>query len=405
MNLPYFISKRISGKEADGFSGTIHKIAVASISIGLAIMIISFLILRGFQEKIQEKIVSFDGHLQVTKFTLSNSYEEEPISTSIPLLHDYSKYPYIAHVQEYASKAGLLKANEEVMGVVLKGVSGTFNLQDFQSHITEGRFPRLDLDTIANEIMISRKIADKLSLSVGDNTLLYFIQNPPRVRRLDICGIYETGMEDFDDKLIMGDLRLIQRINNWPDTLAGGIEIFLKEFDNLDRSQAELEDVVGYELYIEKVTDKYAEIFDWLALLNRNVVIFLSLTLFVACFNMVSILLILMMERTQMIGVLKATGAANTTIRKIFIYNGMLLIGKGLLLGNLIGLLFGFLQGRYQFLKLDPNNYYMEFVPISWNWTIIIILNLLTFTIVSLSLYIPTTIISRIPPIKAIRFD
>jgi lipoprotein-releasing system permease protein len=405
LNLPYFISKRISGKEADGFSGTIHKIAVASISIGLAIMIISFLILKGFQEKIQEKIVSFDGHLQVTKFTLSNSYEEEPISTSIPLLHDYSEYPYIAHVQEYASKAGLLKANEEVMGVVLKGVSESFNLADFQPHIMEGRFPRMDMDTIANEIMISRRIADKLSLSVGDNTLLYFIQNPPRVRRLNICGIYETGMEDFDDKLIMGDLRLIQRINNWPDTLVGGVEIFLKDFNRIEKSKEELEDVVGYELYIEKVTDKYAEIFDWLALLNRNVVIFLSLTLFVACFNMVSILLILMMERTQMIGVLKATGAANTTIRKIFIYNGILLIAKGLLIGNLIGLLFGFLQGRYQFLKLDANNYYMEFVPISWNWVIIVILNLLTFSIVSLSLYIPTTIIARIPPIKAIRFD
>ena len=405
MNLSYFISKRISGKEADGFSGTIHKIAVASISIGLAIMIISFLILRGFQEKIQEKIVSFDGHLQVTKFTLSNSYEEEPISTSLPLMHDYSEYPYISHVQEYASKAGLLKANEEVMGVVLKGVTNSFNLRDFQTNIKNGRFPKLDSDTIANEILISRKIADKLGLNIGDNALLYFIQNPPRVRKLDICGIYETGMEDFDDKLIMGDLRLVQRINNWPDTLVGGVEIFLKDFKRLEKSREELEDVVGYELYIEMVTDKYAEIFDWLSLLNRNVVIFLSLTLFVACFNMVSILLILIMERTQMIGVLKATGAANRTIRKIFIYNGIWLISKGLIFGNIIGLLFGLLQWKYQLLRLDANNYYMEFVPISWNWTIIITLNLLTFAIVSLSLYIPTTIISRIAPIKAIRFD
>ena len=405
MNLSYFISKRISGKETNTFSGTIHKIAVASIGIGLAIMIISFLILKGFQLKIQEKIISFGGHLQVTKFTLSQSYEEDPISKNLALFHDYSQYNYIDHIQEYANKAGLLKANEEVMGIVLKGVSNTFDLSKFEQNITDGEFPELNDESTSNETMISQNIANKLNLEVGDDALIYFIQNPPRVRKLKISGLYETGMEDFDEKIILGDIRLVQRINNWPDSLVGGFEIFLNDFDEADYYQSKLEDVVGYELYIEKISDKFAEIFDWLLLLNRNVVIFLSLTLFVACFNMVSILLILIMERTQMIGVFKALGAANKIIRRIFVYNGMQLIIKGLLLGNFIGITFGVLQSKFHFLSLDPKNYYMEFVPISWNWGIIVLLNMLTFIMVSLVLTVPTMIISRISPIKSIRFD
>ena len=383
----------------------IHKIAIASIGIGLGIMIISFLILKGFQLKIQEKIISFGGHLQVTKFTLSRSYEEDPISKNLALYNDYSDYEYINHIQEFANKAGLLKANEEVMGVVLKGVSSSFDLSKFSQNIVDGKFPDLTQGKTVNEIMVSQNIADKLNLEIGDDARLYFIQNPPRVRKLTISGIYETGMEDFDEKIILGDIRLVQSINNWPDSLVGGFEIFLNDFNKADYYQDELEDIVGYENYIEKISDKFAEIFDWLSLLNRNVVIFLSLTLFVACFNMVSILLILIMERTQMIGVFKALGAANKLIRRIFIYNGMRLIAKGILLGNIIGIGFGMLQDKFHFLTLDPKSYYMEFVPIEWNWGIIILLNILTFIMVSLVLTIPTMIISTISPIKSIRFD
>ena len=405
LNLSYFIAKRISNRGADSFSGTIHRIAIASIGIGLATMIVSFLILKGFQNTIMDKIVSFGGHLQITKFTLSRSYEEEPISKNLPLFQDYSKFGFVEHMQEFANKPGLLKANEEVMGVVLKGVGPSFDLKRFEANMVAGKFPDLHGEKAGTDILVSRNIADKLNLDVGQNALLYFIQQPPRVRKMTVSGIYETGMEDFDEKLILGDIRLVQRINNWPDSLVGGFEVFLHDFKNIDKYKNILEDEVGYELYLEKISDKYAEIFDWLALLNRNVVIFLSLTLFVACFNMVSILLILIMERTQMIGVLKAFGASNRLIRKIFIFNGMRLIAKGLLIGNLIGITFGVLQDKYQFLTLDPKNYYMEYVPISWNWGIILFLNAMTFVLVSLTLLIPTMVISHISPIKSIRFD
>jgi lipoprotein-releasing system permease protein len=405
LNLSYFISKRISGNGGNSFSGTIHKIAIASIGIGLAIMIISFLILKGFQLKIQEKLFSFGGHFQVTKFTLSRSYEEDPISKELPLFQDYSQFDFIDHMQEYANKAGLLKANEEVMGIVLKGVSDNFDLSKFEQNISKGNFPDLSTEDYSLDIMISQNIADKLQLDVGDEPLLYFIQNPPRVRKMKISGIYETRMEDFDEKIIMGDLRLVQLINSWPDSLVGGFEVFLKDYAKIDAYYPILEEEVGYELYVEKISDKYVEIFDWLSLLNRNVVIFLSLTLFVACFNMISILIILIMERTHMIGVLKSFGSPGKLIRRIFVFNGMRLIAKGMLLGNLIGILFGYLQSKYQFLTLDAQSYYMEFVPISWNWPIIIFLNVLTFAVVSLTLSIPTMIINRITPIKSIRFD
>jgi lipoprotein-releasing system permease protein len=405
LNLSYFISKRISSRDGDSFSGTIHTIAVASIGIGLAIMVITILILKGFQLKIQEKIYSFDGHLQVTKFTLSRSYEEDPISRDLPLFQHYSDLDYIDHVQEYANKAGLLKANEEVMGVVLKGVSESFRQSPFSQNIVRGRLPEFNQSSSSTELMISKSIADKLMLDIGDEPLLYFMQNPPRVRKMTITGIYESGMSDFDEQLVLGDLRLVQRINNWSDSLVGGYEIFLKNPRKMDIYHDELEDLVGYELYVQKINDKFAEIFDWLSLLNKNVAIFLSLTLFVACFNMISILLILIMERTHMIGVLKSFGSPGKLIRRIFVYNGMRLILKGMLLGNLIGVLFGLVQGKYQVLPLDAKNYYMDFVPISWDWFLLITLNIFTFAVVSLTLSIPTMIINRITPIKSIRFD
>lgn len=405
LNLSYFISKRISVKDKNSFSGTIHNIAIASIAIGLAIMIVSFLILKGFQHNIEEKIISFGGHMQVTKFTLSQSYEEDPVSKNIPLLHDASRFPYIKHIQEYANKVGMLKANNEVMGIVLKGVSNTFDTVNFLPNVIKGNYPDLSTQKISNEVMISQNVADKLNLEVGSKPLLYFIQNPPRVRKVSVSGIYETGMEDFDEKIILGDIRLVQRINNWPDSLVGGLEVFVDNFDHIDQYAEDMDGEVGYDLYIEKISDRYAEIFDWLSLLNRNVVIFLTLTLFVACFNMISILLILIMERTHMIGVFKALGAMNRMIRRIFVFSGMRLIAMGLIIGDIIGIAFGFVQSKFQLIPLDPKNYYMDAVPIEWNWQLIILLNVLTFVLVSLVLVVPTMIISRISPIRSIRFD
>lgn len=405
MNLSYFISKRIQQTSSDSFSSAVYKIAVASIAIGVAIMLVSYLILGGFQQTIKEKIFSFAAHIQVTKYTFGNSYQEDPISIDTEIYKNYKDIDFIDHVQAFSHKGGLLKTDTEVQGVVFKGIGSSFDTSRFGSNMLEGRFIHFGDSSYSSEVLLSKKIADKLALSLGDDVLMYFIQNPPRFRKLTIAGMYDTGLEDFDDKVIIGDIALIQRLNNWPDSLVGGYEIFVKDYSKIDRDTEKLQEITPYDQYVEKTSDKYLQIFDWLSLLNRNVVIFLSLILFVACFNMVSILLILIMERTQMIGILKALGATNRQIRNVFIYNGILMMVKGLAIGNLIGLGFGFIQEKFKLIPLDPENYYMSFVPIAWDWPVIILLNILTFVVVSLVLLIPTVIISRVNPIKAIHFD
>lgn len=405
MNLSYFIAKRISFKRTGGFTGTIHRIAVASVAIGIAVSLVSFMILGGFQDKISEKVFSFTGHYQVQKFVSGNAFEESPTSTNSDFYKDYPKNQLISHVQVYAHKPGLLKGDEEVEGVLMKGIGPDFDTLDFQNSIIKGRFIQFSDSGASNEILVSRKIADKLKLEVGEKITMYFVQEPPRFRRFEIVGLYETFLENFDDKIIIGDIQTIRNLNGWSDDQVGGFEIFVHDNKKLDEMAEPIYNSLDFDLKLIKVTDKYIEIFDWLILLNNNVYIFLGLILFVAAFNMVSILFILIMERTQMIGILKALGSTNKQIRKIFVWNGVRIISRGLLIGNAIAIGFGLLQDKFRFVALDPESYYMTFVPISWNWPVFFILNAAVLLVTTLVLFIPAMLISNIQPIKAIRFD
>lgn len=448
MNLSYFISKRITEARQSGFSATIHLIAIASIAIGLFAAILSFLIMKGFQETVKNKIYGFSGHLLVTKFSMNNSPEERPMNYHIDIYRNQKAYPFIKHVQEFAHKAGLVKTESEVLGVVVKGIGKSFNVKEFLPNMVEGKFIDLPDSGYANQVVISKTISDKIQAKVGDAITVHFFQNPPRSRRLKVTGIYETNLSEyFDSKVIITDIRLIQRLNDWSDSLAGGLEVVLnfdhfksgelrikqasenrEEIDDegnvvdrksflgsmmsfdyddavVDESIERIGESMDYDLNIEKVSDKYLQVFEWLQLLSRQVNILLGVILSVICLNMVSIVFLLVMERTQMIGLLKALGAGNKTVRQVFIYNGVLLIGKGLLIGNIIGIGLCFFQDRFKIIKLNPHDYYMSFVPISWHWEIVILLNILTFFVVTLVLLLPTMVISRISPIKAIRFD
>ena len=405
MNLSYFIAKRISFKRTGGFTGTIHRIAVASVAIGIAVSLVSFMILGGFQDKISEKVFSFTGHYQVQKFVSGNAFEESPTSTNSDFYKDYPKNQLISHVQVYAHKPGLLKGDEEVEGVLMKGIGPDFDTLDFQNSIIKGRFIQFSDSGASNEILVSRKIANKLKLEVGEKITMYFVQEPPRFRRFEIVGLYETFLENFDDKIIIGDIQTIRNLNGWSDDQVGGFEIFVHDNKKLDEMAEPIYNSLDFDLKLIKVTDKYIEIFDWLILLNNNVYIFLGLILFVAAFNMVSILFILIMERTQMIGILKALGSTNKQIRKIFVWNGVRIISRGLLIGNAIAIGFGLLQDKFRLVALDPESYYMTFVPISWNWPVFFILNAAVLLVTTLVLFIPAMLISNIQPIKAIRFD
>ncbi|MEQ6165837.1 ABC transporter permease [Ekhidna sp. MALMAid0563] len=405
MNLPFFISKRISKEETGSFSSIINRIAVISIGLGLAVLILAFMVLYGFKKEIKDKIYSFSGHLIISKYTLSTSFEEGSITVDDSLIRQLKNYPLTARIQPYAMKAALLKTDEEVQGVIVKGVDESFDTLGFSKHMVEGRFPDLSADEYSTEVALSKRVSNYLELDVGDEVLIYFVQNPPRFRRLQVTGLYETGLEEFDEKIILGDLDLVRRINNWPDSLAGGVEVFLSDTDQLDKAENDLFNSLDIDLYVDKVTDRYVQIFDWLNLLNRNVVILLTIILIVSGTSIISILLILIMERTQMIGVLKSLGAPNKLIRRVFVFNGLQLIVRGLFWGNVIGLSLGLIQYYFNIIPLDAANYYMSHVPIEIDIPTIIGLNLLVLTLIGLTLLIPVAIVSRVSPVKAIRFD
>jgi lipoprotein-releasing system permease protein len=450
LNLSYFISKKIISSRSQGFASTIHTIAMFSIGLGLASVIVSFLIMKGFQETVKEKMYTFSGHMIITKFSMNNSLEEFPMSYNIEIYNEQKKFPFIQHVQEYAHKPGLIKTDDEVVGVYIKGVGKSFDQKTFQQNMLEGEFIHFPDSGYSSEVVLSRTIANTLNSHVGDEIMVHFFQNPPRVRKLKVVGIYETNLaEYYDSKIILGDIRLIQRLNDWTDSIAGGLEVsvnrdayrrsdLMKEHIEFVLSSEELSDAgffkraaamlgawwsfdqdkagiekarqeIGmlndYDQNLELIEEKYLQVFEWLNLISRQVNILLGVILAVVSVNMISIVLILVMERTQMIGMLKALGARDGLVRSIFIYNGVHLILRGLLVGNIIGLGLCFIQDKFKIIKLNPRDYYMSFVPISWHWDVVLILNVMTLFVVTIILLLPTMAISKISPIKAIRFD
>jgi len=407
LNLSYFISKKI--RNAPGsFASAVHRIAVASIGLGLAAAIVSFLIMKGFQENVQNKVFNFSAHLNINRLTPNNSVEEPAFNFNIDLVSNPKDYPFVDHVQEYAHKAGLVKTENEVLGVLLKGIGKSFDQNRFRESMIDGKFIVFRDSGYSNDIVVSKTISNKLQVKTGDELIVHFFQDPPRFRRLKISGIYETNLSDyFDSKIILCDLGLVQRLNNWPDSVAGGLQVFLKD-PSPEQIQAAfnvLVDDVPFDLYVEKTSDRYIQVFEWLNLITRQVNILLIIILAVVCVNMISVVLILVMERTSMIGLLKALGSRNNLIRKIFIYQGINLILIGLFAGNLIGLGLCYLQDNLKLVTLDASNYYMSYVPVSWHWEIILSLNFLVFAVVWLVLLIPVRAVSRISPIQAIRFD
>jgi len=406
LNLSYFISKRISRGYQEGFSSTIHKIAIVSIAIGLAASIVSFLIMKGFQETVKDKIYSFSGHILITKFSMNNSMEEQPMDYKIDLYKEQKKYPFIRHIQEFAKKVGVVKTDAEALGVLIKGVGKSFDLESFGDNMVDGQFIQFKDSGYSNQVVLSKTIANQLSKDVGDEIIVHFFLNPPRFRRLTVVGIYETNLSEyFDTRVIISDIGMIQRLNDWPDSVAGGLEVFVNDPEQIDNAGIAIGEMMDFDLNIERVSDRFIQVFEWLELLSRQVNILLGIILTVVCVNMISIVLIIVMERTQMIGMLKALGASNGFIRSVFIYNGLNLILKGLLLGNILGLGLCFIQYKFKLIELNPRDYYMSFVPISWHWEIVLLLNLITLSLVTLILLLPTMAISRITPIKAIRFD
>jgi len=414
MNLPYFIAQRlIRGRtEGNSFSRPINVIAVIGIAIGLSVMILAVSILTGFKKQIREKVVGFGANIQIVNFDSNLSFETAPVSQDQDFVQKISQIPGVSHIQVYATKPGIIKTRDEIQGVVLKGIGSDYDWSYFKSCMVEGSVFTVTDTARTNNVIISRKIADMLKLKLGDTFAMHFVQEPPRMRNFTICGIYETSLEEFDKMYIFCDIGQIKRLNGWKNNQVSGFEVFIRDFDKLDEMTVDVRDAVGFKVAEEderfKVTNirtQYPQIFDWLNFQDVNVIIIIVLMLVVAGFNMISGLLILILEKTNMIGVMKAVGSDDRTIRRIFLYQAAWLIGKGLLWGNLIGIGLALLQLKTGLITLDPTSYYIKNVPVNLQLTHIILLNIGTMAAILFMLLVPSKLISNITPVKAIRYD
>jgi lipoprotein-releasing system permease protein len=375
-------------------------------------MILSVAVASGFKTEISNKIIGFGSHIQILNYDSNLSFETNPINKEQAFYSDIKDLMGIQNIQEFAIKGGLIKTQEDFQGVVLKGIGSDFDWSFFDQNIVEGKSFRVSDSARTNDILISRYVADLLKLKLGDKVISYFIQEPMRMRSFTISGIYETSLAEFDERFALVDIKHIQKLNNWDENQISGFEILLSDFSKLDKMTEDIRDIVGFrfnpdgsKLKVVSIKEKYYQMFDWLKLTDTNVWVILILMISVAGFNMISGLLILILERTNMIGILKALGTKNWSIRKIFLYQSGFIISKGLLWGNIIGLSICFLQAKFQIIKLDAASYYLTAVPINLKLWFVLALNAGTLIITVLMLLVPSYIISRLSPEKTIKFN
>jgi lipoprotein-releasing system permease protein len=406
LNLELFIARHITGKDKENFAGPIVRLAIIAIALGISVMIIAEAVLSGFQLQIRNKVIGFGAHIQVDNFDENSSFEAKPVSMNQPFYPSIEKTGGIRHIQVFAYKVGILKTEDQIQGVVLKGVGRDFDWGFFKQHLLAGEPLQLTDTGISNDILISKYMASRLMLKTGDDIRMYFIsadQSQPRGRKFRVRGIYETGLEEFDKVYILGDIRHIQKLNNWTPDQVSGFEIFINDFNKIDQLGQYVYKEIGYQLNARTIQQIYPQIFDWLRLMDMNVIIILILMVLVAGITMISTLLILILDRTNMIGILKALGMRNWDIRRIFLYNSMYIIIRGLIWGNAIGLLVCIVQQYFKIVPLDQESYYISYVPANITLIPLLLINAGSFAICMLMLLVPSYIIARISPIKAIR--
>ena len=414
MSLPLFLARRIyrdrdAGKQV---SRPAVLIALIGVAIGLAVMIITVSVIVGFKSEVRGKVIGFGSDIQITNSDAARSYETRPVVVNDSVISILSEYPEIKHVQRYSTKPGMVKTAEDFQGMVLKGVGPEFDSAFFREHLVEGELPQFSDTASSNRVVISKALATKLRLKLGDKIDTYYIQDDIRARRLTIAGIYQTNFSEYDNLFLLTDLNLVNRLNGWQPEQVTGVELQVKDYDKLEDITYEIatdidnrQDELGGVYYVRNIEQLNPQIFAWLDLLDLNVWVILILMIGVAGFTMISGLLIIIIERTNMIGILKALGANNFTIRRTFLWFAVFLIGKGMLWGNAIGLAFCILQSQFGLFKLDPETYYVDTVPVSFNVLLFILINLGTLFASVLMLIGPSFLITKINPASSMRYE
>lgn len=411
MNYELFIAKRIiaAKKYKSSISSPIIKIAIIAIALGLIIMMIAIATGIGLQEKIREKIAGFNGHIQITNFDNNNSeITLVPVSKNQDFYPEFKSVSNIQNVQVFATKAGIIRTETDFEGIILKGVANDYDWTFFKEYLVDGTLPNY-VNSVSNDVLISKEIADRMKLKLGDEFNILFVKNDPTkapwIRVVKIIGIYSSGFQEFDGSFVIGDIRHIQKMNRWEDDQVGGFEVLINDFNEITLKSNEVYMQTGSTLNSQSIVEKYPAIFEWISLFDNNIYLIIAIMILVAGINMITALLVLILERTQMIGILKALGSSNVSIRKVFLYNAAYLILKGLFWGNLIGLSILFIQKYFGVITLNPETYYVSEAPIYLNFGYILLLNVGTLVLCLVMLIIPTVIISKISPVKSIKFE
>lgn len=405
MNFPYFLAKRIAVSGKRTFSKLIVRVAIGAIALGVAAMLLSIAVLKGFKGEVTAKQRGFFGDIALTKYDLNISYESSPFQLRPEKIVELGELEGVSAIQHYATMAGIINVNEEVEGVLLKGIDETYDQRFLADILVDGEpIDFSDITKAEGQVLISRYVADRLQLQVGDGFIMYFVQDPIRRRKFQIAGIYSTGVEELDGVYVVGALSLVRRLQGWNEDEVGGYEITVADFNKLLSVTGQIQELLPIDVDAIHVRDQLPEIFQWLDLLDVNTLVILVLMMVVAVVNMVSALLIIILERTSMIGILKALGYTNGGIRKVFLYNAAYLVGFGLLLGNILGLGLYVFQYHTRYFKLDEASYYVSYIPVNINAIEILILNVGVAVVALFVLLIPSYLISKLSPIKAIQF-
>lgn len=411
MNLEYFIAKRLVGykNHKSSISKPIIKIAIAAIAIGMIMMIISVATGIGLQKKIREKVSAFNGHIIISNYDDNQSNVSTiPISTVQSFYPNFNIVDGVSHIQAVASKAGIIRTEKAFEGIIFKGVGKDFDWNNLKEYLIDGKLPDLS-NELNTQVVISEFLANRLNLKIGDTFNTFFMKEGenkiPNLRVFEITGIYNSGFQEFDQMYVIGDIRHIQKMNKWQENQVGVFEVFLEDFNMIETKGTEIYEHTGSTLNTVTIIEKFSNIFEWLKLFDFNIITIIIIMIVVATINMAVALLVLILERTQMIGILKSLGANNWTIRKIFLYNAFHIIIRGLLWGNCIGIGLILIQYYFEVIHLNPENYYVSVAPVYINWGYILLLNIGTVLISLLVLIVPSYIVTKISPVKAIKFQ
>ena len=411
MNYELFLARRFrtTKKDKSSISSPIIKIAITAISLGMVMMLVTVATGIGLKHKIREKLSLFNGHVSIVNYDNNTSETSQlPISKQQDFYPDFTNVTGVKKVQAYATKAGLIRTKRDFEGIVLKGVDHEYDWSKLEEYIVAGQLPKIDSITRTSEVLISKVISERLGIQLGDKFDTYFIKDTPNKlpnrRVFMVSGIYNTGFNDFDKSYLIGDLKHIQKLNKWNSNEIGGFEVFLEDFDQIEALGTAIYNDIDTTLNSKTILELYPAIFEWLQLFDKNISIIIGIMILVAGINMITALLVLILERTQTIGMLKAMGANNWSIRKVFLYNASYIIIKGLCIGNVIGIVLLLLQKYFELVQLDPETYYVSTAPVVINPWHVLILNVGTLILCLLMLLIPSIIITKITPTKAIKF-